>query len=200
MTGTLWESGEDGATPLSPESAADLTPQYKHITLRRELDEAEAANIARAFVWAYDRQRALATLLEATFICLLHKRMLGDVWTWAGIYRKHDTNIGHTRHYEIPTALRQLTDEAAYWFAHGTYSDDEASVRFHHRLVLIHPFSNGNGRLSRLMGNLLVVARGHTRFGWGDSLGDKARQRYLDALHAADGSDLKPLLDFARAP
>jgi Fic-DOC domain mobile mystery protein B len=200
MTGSLWESGADGATPLSPESAADLTPQYKHITLRRELDEAEASNIASAALWAYDRQRGLAMLLDARFICALHKRMFGDVWTWAGVYRKYDVNIGNTHFYEIPVALRQLTDEAAYWFTKGTYSDDEAAVRFHHRLVLIHPFPNGNGRLSRFMGNLLAVSRGHSRFGWGDSLGDNARPRYMDALHAADGYDLKPLLDFARTP
>lgn len=200
MTGSLWESGDDGATPLSPESAADFTPQYKNITIRRELDEAEASNIAHAALWAYDRQRTLATLLDVRFIGGLHKRMLGEVWTWAGTYRKYDVTIGNTHHYEIPTALRQLTDEAAYWFAHGTYPDDEAAVRFHHRLVWIHPFPNGNGRLSRLMGNLLAVARGHTRFGWGNSLGDKARPRYMDALHAADGHDLNPLLDFARTP
>jgi Fic-DOC domain mobile mystery protein B len=200
MTASLWESGEDGATPLSPESAADLTTQYKHITLRSELDEAEAANIARAVVWAYDRKRTLVTLLEASFICTLHKRMFGDVWTWAGIYRKYEVNIGNAHHYEIPTALRQLTDDAKYWFSQGTYSDDEAAVRLHHRLVLIHPFPNGNGRLSRFMANLVAVTRGHTRFGWGDSLGDRARPRYIAALHAADGQDLKPLLDFARTP
>jgi Fic-DOC domain mobile mystery protein B len=200
MTGFLWESGEDGATPLSPEGAADLTPQYRHITLRRELDVVEAANIARAAVWAYDSQRALPTLLEPRFVCALHKHMFGDVWTWAGIYRKHDVHIGNSRYYEIPMALRQLTDDATYWFAQGTYSDDEAAVRFHHRLVLIHPFPNGNGRLSRFMGNLLAVARGHDIFGWSDSLGDQARSLYMDALHAADRHELEALLDFARTP
>lgn len=39
-------------------------------------------------------------------------------------------------------------------------------VRFHHRLVKIHPFPNGNGRHSRLMADLLVMSVGGERFSW----------------------------------
>jgi hypothetical protein len=41
-------------------------------------------------------------------------------------------------------------------------------VRFHHRLVQIHPFLNGNGRHSRLMADLLVMQLGTGRFSGGD--------------------------------
>src|SRR3954469_18641445 len=48
-----------------------------------------------------------------------------------------------------------------------SYPPDEIAVRFHHRLVAIHPFPDGNGRHARLMADLLVVDLGGTRFSWG---------------------------------
>lgn len=186
----------DDATPLSPEDLADLIP--KHITLRRELNEAEAAGVRDAFLWAFRRRRTFSTILGSGFIRSLHKRMLGDVWVWAGSYRVRDTNIG-VAHREIPVELRKLQDDVTYWVTHGTFPPDEIAIRFHHRLVVIHPFSNGNGRLSRLMGDLLAVSLGQGRFGWGaDSLKENARQQYLDAVRAADRGDLGPLVALAR--
>jgi Fic-DOC domain mobile mystery protein B len=198
LTDPLWESGGDGTTPLSPEDLEHLIPN--HITLRRELNEAEAAGVSRADLWAFRRRRALPALLDTTFICDLHKRMLGGVWTWAGTYRTKDTNIG-VAHREIRAELRKLADDADYWFRNDTFPADEAAVRFHHRLVRIHPFPNGNGRLSRLMGDLLVVAQERDRFSWGArSLDENARRLYLEAIRAADKGDFEALLVFARTP
>jgi Fic-DOC domain mobile mystery protein B len=194
----LGESGEDGATPLSPEDLADLIP--KHIAFRRELNEAEAAGVRDAVLWVRGRRRALSTILSSGFIRSLHKRMLGGVWTWAGSYRVRDTNIG-VPHREIPIELRKLQDDVAYWVTHGTFPPDEIAVRFHHRLVLIHPFPNGDGRLSRLMGDLLAISLGQDPFSWGaDSLKENGRQQYLDAVRAADTGDLKVLIALARVP
>jgi len=68
--------------------------------------------------------------------------------------------------------------------------------------VSIHPFANGNGRLSRTLADLLLVQHGAPRFAWGagDLMADgEARQRYLAALRAADGKDYSPLLAFVRS-
>jgi Fic-DOC domain mobile mystery protein B len=99
-------------------------------------------------------------------------------------------------------ALRQLLDDTKAWIEFGTYKADEIAVRFHHRLVQIHPFLNGNGRHSRLMADLLVMQLGTGRFSWGrESLLDPGvtRQQYISALRAADRHDLEALLAFARA-
>jgi Fic-DOC domain mobile mystery protein B len=102
---------------------------------------------------------------------------------------------------EIPVELRKLEDDVAYWVTHGTFPPDEIAIRCHHRLVLIHPFANGNGRISRLMGDLLAVSLGQDRFTWGaDSLRESARQPYLDAVRAADQGDFKALIALARVP
>jgi Fic-DOC domain mobile mystery protein B len=141
LTDPLWEGGGDGATPLSAEDLEHLIP--KHIALRRELNEAEAAGISKADLWAFRRRRALPALLDPAFICGLHKRMLGGVWTWAGSYRTRDTNIG-VAHREIRAELSKLVDDADHWFKNDIFPADEAAARFHHRLVWIHPFPNGN--------------------------------------------------------
>jgi Fic-DOC domain mobile mystery protein B len=116
-------------------------------------------------------------------------------------FRDTPRNIG-VEAWEIAPQLRLLLDDARYWVEHQTYGADEIAVRFHHRLVWIHPFANGNGRLSRLAADLLIVALGQERFTWGSgnlvAIAD-LRKRYLDALRAADGAVIEPLIEFARS-
>jgi Fic-DOC domain mobile mystery protein B len=126
--------------------------------------------------------------------------MLGDVWRWAGKFRKSERNLG-IAFYEIPVNLRQLLNDTKAWIEYKTYSPDEIAVRFHHRLVQIHPFPNGNGRHARLMADLLVMRLGGERFSWGSAnLQDAGavRRCYIAALQAADDHDIRPLLAFAR--
>lgn len=186
----------DNATPLTPEERHALIPA--HIAYRRELNEAEQENIARGHDWALGRRR---DLLNEKFISDLHRRMFGDVWRWAGKFRTSERNLG-IAHYEVAVALRQLLDDARAWIEHTAYPPDEIAVRFHHRLVQIHPFPNGNGRHARLIADLLVMSLGGPRFSWGSANLQNAgevRHRYITALRAADTGDLAPLLAFARS-
>ncbi|MGH9657115.1 MAG: mobile mystery protein B, partial [Bryobacteraceae bacterium] len=101
-----------------------------------------------------------------------------------------------------PAGRPALLDDVKAWIELGSYPPDEIAVRFHHRLVQIHPFPNGNGRHARLMADLLVMKLGGERFSWGrKSLRDAGsmRQRYIAALQAADNYDNEPLLAFARS-
>ena len=127
--------------------------------------------------------------------------MFGDVWRWAGEFRTTERNPG-IAFYEIPVALRQLLDETNAWIGYQSYPPDETAVRFHHRMVQIHPFPNGNGRLSRLIADLLVIRLGGEPFSWGSAslreAGD-VRQRHIAVLQAADKHNIGPLLAFARA-
>ena len=191
----LFEQPEN-ATPLTPEEMRELIPA--HIAYRSELNEAEQENIARAQDWALDRRR---DPLSEKFVKDLHRQMLGDVWRWAGKFRMSERNLG-IAFYEIPVALRQLLDDTRAWIEYKTYPPDEIAVRFHHRLVQIHPFPNGNGRHARLMADLLVMSLGGERFSWGSANLQDARgvrQRYIAALHAADDHDIGPLLAFSRS-
>jgi Fic-DOC domain mobile mystery protein B len=187
---------DDASTPLTAEEREGLIPSY--VTLRRELNEAEQANILEAEHWAFTRKRKV---LDERFLTDLHKRMFGRVWRWAGKFRHTERNVG-VDPYRIATDLRQLLDDSRYWMEHDTYPPDEICARFHHRLVAIHPFPNGNGRHARLATDLLLVTLSQPRFSWGRTnlvnAGD-TRQAYVAALRAADRRDIRPLLEFVRS-
>jgi Fic-DOC domain mobile mystery protein B len=194
MTDPLEEEA-DGSTPLTAEELEQLIPSY--ITLRSELNEAEQANILEAEEWAFSRVR---DVLSERFLDNLHKRLLGRVWRWAGEHRQSNKTIGIDS-YRVPTELRQLMDDCRYWLDNNTYELDEIAARFHHRLVWIHPYPNGNGRHARLATDLLLVALGRPRFSWGRvNLVDasKTRDVYIAALRAADNHDISSLLEFVR--
>ncbi len=187
---------DEAATLLTEEEREELIPTY--ITLRSELNEAEQANILAAQKWAFTRKR---DILDERFLAQLHKRMFGRVWRWAGTFRRTARNIG-VEAYRIPTDLHQLLEDIRYWIENSTYKSDEIAARFHHRLVQIHPFPNGNGRHARLATDLLLTRMNRPRFTWGRvNLADpgETRQQYINALRAAEQHDISPLLLFVRS-
>jgi len=187
---------DDGQTPLTHEELEGLVPS--HITLRGELNEVEHANIVSAQSWAYKRNNKM---LSIDFLNDLHKRMFGKVWKWAGQFRASGKNIGVDA-YKIQTGLKELIDNTAFWIEHNTYEPDEIAARFHHKLVFIHPYPNGNGRHSRMAADLLLRSMGKEPFTWGSknltNPGD-ARAEYIAALRAADGYDYEKLFKFVRS-
>lgn len=187
------------ATPLHPDERVGLKQTW--IAHRRDLNEAEQENILRGADWARRRRdREAAAMLTDSFARSLHRRMFGDVWTWAGAYRRTARNIGIDA-ARIATDMPMMFDDVRYRIEHATYPRDEIAVRLHHRLVAIHPFPNGNGRHGRLMADLLVERLGGAAFGWGGGeLADigTLRARYIAALRAADDHDIAPLVAFAR--
>jgi Fic-DOC domain mobile mystery protein B len=194
----LFQEPED-VTSLEPHEREGLLQTW--ITHRRDLNEAEQENIVEGAAWARGRRRvSLERMLGEDFIRTLHKRMFGDVWQWAGTFRTTERNIG-VQAYRIGTELASLLSDVRYWVENETFPRDEIAVRFHHRLVAIHPFPNGNGRHARLAADLLIERLGGERFSWGGgTLADvgELRTRYVAALRAADNHDTTPLLDFAR--
>ena len=195
---SLFTTG-DGNTPLSPEEQDDLIPD---LSTKEELNEWERQNILEAYGWALDlKNLRLQDPLTEPYVRELHLRMFDQTWKWAGIYRSTEKNIG-IPHYQIREALAALLGDARYWVEHQTFEADELAVRFHHRLVSIHPFANGNGRHSRLIADVLVQRQGRPVFTWGGAdivrAGD-FRRSYIDALRAADKNNMQPLLTFARS-
>lgn len=196
MSDPLLDRGDDANTPLTDEEREQLIPSY--ITLRHELNEAEQMNIGAGLRWADARRR---DILDRAFLSELHQRMFGDVWRWAGRYRTTARNIG-VEAYQIAAEVQHAVDDARYWVEHATYPSDEIAVRFSHRLVAIHPFPNGNGRFSRLAGDLLAQQLAEPPFTWGRVnlvTAGETRARYVEALRAADNHDIEPLLLFARS-
>jgi len=187
---------DNGQTPLTHEEREGLIPSY--VTLRSELNEAEQANILEAQEWAHARKR---DVLSQRFLNTLHKRMFGNVWKWAGKFRTSGKNIGVDA-YKISTELEQLINDTRYWTGHKTYEPDEIAARFHHRLVYIHPYPNGNGRHARMAADLLLRSMGQPPFSWGRenlTSANQTREQYIAALRAADNHDYVQLLKFVRS-
>ncbi|MDT9629769.1 mobile mystery protein B [Pseudomonas sp. JV449] len=186
-----------GQTPLDPDEVAGLKP--RHIATQGELDEWEAQNILKASRWVA-RQKKL-DVLNDHFCRELHVKMFDDTWKWAGTFRKSDKNIG-CDWTQIAVNLRQLLDNVAYWLEHNIFPPEEIAVRFHHRLVWLHAFPNGNGRHARLMTDCLLRQCGLALFSWGRGnlvIVNEVRQRYIQALRAADANDYALLLAFVRS-
>lgn len=187
---------DDASTPLSHEEREGLL--LEHITLRSELNEAEQANIMKARAWMLSsRQRSLST----AFLNTLHEQMFCDVWAWAGVFRSTGKNIGVEAHL-ISTELRNLVEDCLTQIEFSAYEFDEIAARFHHRLVWIHAYPNGNGRHARLAADWLLMSQGYKQFSWGRSnilSAGEARTRYIKALRAADKHNYTPLLEFVRS-
>ena len=193
-----WLEYPEGATPLDPDEARGLI--LTHITTRGELDRWEQDNIAEALAWL-DKTKPI-DILNGTFIRKLHYRMFRNVWRWAGEFRLTDKNIGVTW-WRVPVDVKTLCDDVIWRVDQHMASPDILAIQFHHRLVSIHPFPNGNGRHARFMADLFLENILQTpRFSWGRkdlSKGTDARKRYLLALHAADKNDYDQLVEFARS-
>ncbi len=190
----------DGATPLDPDEMEGL--RFSHVSTRGELDQLEQANIVEGMQWL-KKQRSPNVLTEG-FACDLHKQLFGKVWKWAGSFRRTEKNIG-VDPIHIAIQLRQLLDDARFWIENDTYPPKELAARFHHKLVYIHPFPNGNGRHARIMADaLLTKLMGEPEIDWAggyrlESMNER-RDQYIAALRAADGHDYADLLDFVGAP
>jgi Fic-DOC domain mobile mystery protein B len=183
-----------GATPIDADEAAGLIPS--HLTLQHELNEYEEANILQAMDWLLGRRRG--DPLDQRFIHAVHRRMFDQTWKWAGQARRTDKNIG-VRWYEVPLYLSQMLGDVRVQVEYKAYSPVEIAARYHHRLVSVHVFPNGNGRHARLMADLLLTDLTGQRFEWGrESLmkTGESRAHYIAALRAADAGDCQPLLAF----
>ena len=184
---------DDNSTPLTEEEKQQL--KAKWITTRAELNELETKGIADTEIWLLKNKK---DILNETFIKNLHKKMFGNIWKWAGSFRTSERNIG-VAPYEIQPKLRILLDDVKFWIDNQTFSPKEIAIRFHHRLVQIHPFPNGNGRISRLMADLLMKQFGLPVLNWGfGNLTEisELRKEYISALREADSGSYSLLLTF----
>jgi Fic-DOC domain mobile mystery protein B len=189
-----------GQTPIDEEEKEDLL--LRTISTRGELDDFERRNIDQAIKWSLNNSFSSDEILSIAFINELHRRMFSVVWDWAGTFRRSNKNIGVDK-FIIEQELLKLTEDCRYWIANKVYPEDEIAVRYKFRMVSIHPFPNGNGRHSRICGDILVShVLSRPVFPWGgkriEEVGE-TRRKYLQALYEADQGDVGALLEFARS-
>jgi len=180
----------DGATPLDPDEKDGLL--YAHIDTRGELDQMEQVNIQQGLQWLHRKKMTREELLSDHFARQLHHKLFSDVWKWAGEYRRSEKNIGIAPE-QIAEQTRLLMDDARFWIDYETYPAKELALRFHHRLVKIHLFPNGNGRHSRIMADAIMTKLfSVSPIQWVScdlTLPGDIRANYINALKEADKGD-----------
>jgi Fic-DOC domain mobile mystery protein B len=189
----------EGQTLLDEEDRDGILIQT--VTTRGELDEFEQIGVEKAIEWSMKKNFDLRQILTEGFVMELHKKMFEDIWKWAGQFRTSNKNLGVDKN-QIRIEIRKLLEDSQYWIRHKVFGADEIAVRFCHRIVTIHPFTNGNGRHSRLMADILVShGLNQPHFTWGSinlAARGVARSAYLKALREADENRYQSLIAFAR--
>jgi Fic-DOC domain mobile mystery protein B len=189
---TAWES-LPGETPIDPSGLK----QRGSVTNRRELAAAEARNINQAFLkYLASKPSSRSAPFDYEWFLKLHHEMFGDVWTWAGVVRTRDLNVG-VPHFQIIERLSALVGDLHSWPGFGHPLETQA-VWLHHKAVWIHPFENGNGRWARLLSNIWLNLHGEPLVAWPDKLlgaASEVRDEYLVAIKAADGGDYDGLTE-----
>ncbi|MBX3402827.1 MAG: mobile mystery protein B [Phycisphaeraceae bacterium] len=185
-----------GQTPIDDLSGLRI----RSIRSTADLNMAEAENIRKATLkYLASRPSRRAAPFDVVWARRLHAEMFGDVWTWAGSFRKRETNIGSSPAL-IESDLHNLLADLSAWARSGMPPIEQAA-RLHHVAVRIHPFPNGNGRWSRLLANIWLKRGGEPPIEWPEATIGAAsiiRQDYLNAIRAADRADYSQLLALHR--
>jgi Fic-DOC domain mobile mystery protein B len=187
----------DGSTPTDPEQLSGI--KFSHVTTMGELDELEDLNIQDGMAWL-NRQKNIE-YLSIKFLDLLHKKLFGNVWNWAGTHRKKMMNLSNIDSFQIKVELKNLFEDLKVWIEFESISNEQIAAEFHHRLISIHPYPNGNGRISRIMTEYLQKRNNWPVTGWKPSLKDDPRERrklYISALRLADKGDYSSLVKFMK--
>jgi len=189
----------EGQTPLDEAEKEGL--KINSITTQGELDEFEQLNIEKAVEWTINANLKPDKILTEKFVKGLHKKMYGDVWKWAGQFRRSEKNIG-IEWNQIGIELKYLLDDTKYWIENNSFSPEEIAIRFKHRIVSIHCFPNGNGRHSRMMADIIMESIFSKEiFSWHQSnmvKADETRKAYINALREADNGNIESLIKFAK--
>lgn len=160
----------------------------------------EATNLAEA----YDLIEAIAKEkreIDHTTIQQIHEVVVRGIRVDAGKYRVHNARItGATKTPpDFSKVTRMMDDLIAFLNLNLNLQDKEkkehpvkTAAFMHHKLVEIHPFTDGNGRVARLLTNLFLVKEGYPPI----VLRKEERGKYYRFLRLADEGNLEPFANF----
>lgn len=198
MTNRYQVPGAEGE--FEPGSNEHVLRNLAGITSAEDLDELELRLLGDLYdeVLVQDFPNRAITVAD---LKAWHRLWLGNVYPWAG--QERSVNIGKdgfqfaTAHL-VPNLLREFEHKClAPWTPCGRLPPGEvvnAMAVTHVELILVHPFREGNGRLSRLLADVMAVQAGHGPLDYSSWETNKAD--YIAAIHAGLSGDYGPMCKF----
>jgi len=188
---------------FEPGSRGRVLKNLPGIRSKRAMDEMEAMKLADATDWAI-RHVTADQRITAADICLWHKQWLGEVYPWVGKYRQVNISKGSfmfAMAAQVPRLMQEFEKNVLKCYTPCNFDDPEnvleALAITHCELVLIHPFREGNGRLSRLLSQLMALQAGLPLLNFSVIKG-KQREIYFAAVRAGMGRDYAPMIEIFR--
>ncbi|CAG0971828.1 Protein adenylyltransferase NmFic [Methylophilaceae bacterium] len=168
------------------------------------MDAQEAIQLSEATDWAIHHYSADYRFTAAD-IAILHKQWLGSIYGWAGEFRQVNISKGgfaFAMAAQVPRLMHDLEQKVLATYTPCNFNDHdkviEALTVTHCELVLIHPFREGNGRVSRLLSTLMALQAGLPLLDFTGIRG-KTRQDYFMAVQASVGNNYEPMKKIFRA-
>lgn len=169
----------------------------------KDLEEMKASNVGLKMIkeMALDKEQPLTEY----FIRTLHKTLLREDYTvyrqlpdgtstsyvvHAGQYKTRPNSVitatGERFEYASPEETPALMTDLLQWYnqaeTEGSMTPIELASLFHYRYIRIHPFEDGNGRISRLMVNYILYRHGYPMI----VVKSADKTSYLTALNRCD--------------
>ena len=188
---------------FEPGSRSRVLKNRLGIRSKREMDALEATKLAEATDWAI-RHVTAEQRFTAADICQWHTQWLCDVYEWAGEYRQVNISKGgfvFAMAAQVPRLMQEFGRDVLKRYSPCTFDNAkdvlEALAVTHCELVLIHPFREGNGRLSRLLSQIMALQAGLPLLNFSVIKG-KQREAYFAAVRAGMGRDYAPMIEVFR--
>jgi len=189
-----------GDTPLSGDELGTLLPHVVN-TLGRPVSKVDIFDLESAILQdvaeeliadVFSGDLMLDELLTDQFLRDLHRQLYGDIWAWAGRWRSREVNIG-VAPQQIAVELRTTMDNIRYrWVNTKDWTARELGIATHAEGVRVHPFTDGNGRATRLHADLVFIAAQNSPTHQSDW--DVDKPRYIKLLRHSDRDrDVTPL-------
>jgi cell filamentation protein len=153
--------------------------------------------------WAI-RHVAADQRFTAADVCSWHRQWLGELYPWAGKYRQVNISKGSfvfAMAAQVPRLMREFERDVLARYTPSTFENPEevlaALAITHCELVLIHPFREGNGRVSRLLSTLMALQAGLPLLNFSGIKG-KQRAAYFAAVRASIERNYTPMVEIFR--
>ncbi|WP_430809311.1 MULTISPECIES: Fic/DOC family protein [unclassified Carboxylicivirga] len=181
----------------------DVLPNLKGITSIDAIHKLEFEGFLKAQYQLLEELTSHTTFNFA-YICHIHHLALQDIYDFAGQLRSVNMTKGG---FLFPTAkflphICHDFDKKMLQPMPHYYPDKEALIkdiaRVHAELLFIHPFREANGRVARILANMMAVKQGFDFLGF-YKITQRQFKHYIVAVQSAAEQNYEPMTQIIRS-